>query len=427
MVDYIVHFSISPVLILTPSSVVDVWPMEFEKHAAEGTNYVIVPLADGSVARRAAEAERIIKLAAVRGQIAVIVLNYEAAWREPMAALIKHTKWGMMVCDEAQRCKAPGGRLSKFLASVRDSAERRVALSGTPMPHSPLDIYAQMRWLDPGVFGTSFTAFRAHYAKMGGFGGFQVIAYQNQAELQDKFYSLADRVRKIDVLDLPPFVHERRMVTLGKETRRAYDILDEEFIVDVGNGTVTASNVLARILRLQQMSSGYTVLDDPTGIADPVEVQLGDEKETELGELLTDDLPASEPVVVFCRFKHDLAAVHRAATLAGRKSLELSGARKELKDWQNDAGGSVIAVQIQSGGVGIDLSRSAYCVFFSLTPSLGDYDQALARVHRPGQTRPVTYIHLVARATRDVQIYAALEQRKEVIDYVLEHYKGEGQ
>ena len=37
------------------------------------------------------------------------------------------------------------------------------------MPHSPLDIYAQFRFLDPDVYGTRVTAFRAQYAIMGGF------------------------------------------------------------------------------------------------------------------------------------------------------------------------------------------------------------------------------------------------------------------
>jgi SNF2 family DNA or RNA helicase len=54
---------------------------------------------------------------------------------------------------------------------------------------------------------------------------------------------------------------------------------------------------------------------------------------------------------------------------------------------------------------------------------LGDYDQSLARIHRPGQTRPVEHIHLVARNTVDVKIMRALERRAEIVGAILAEIK----
>ena len=403
------------ILIIAPASVVSVWPGEFERHGVKSC--MVVPLDAGGVPRRVEKAQTAIRLAAARDLSCVIVVNYEAIWRPVMAKFIEGTAWDMMVCDEAQRIKAPGGKTSRFLAAVRGTAARRVALSGTPMPHSPLDIYAQLRWLDPGIFGNSFTAFRARYARMGGYGNHQVIGYQHLDELHEKFYSIADRVKKADVLDLPPFTHVERHIALATDTMRAYKQLEREFVADVEGGVVTASNALARLLRLQQMASGYAVTEDGQ------QVQMGEEKARELENLLADDLSIDEPVVVFCRFVHDLEATQRAAAAAGRKCYELSGRRKELAAWQSATGGDVIAVQIQAGGLGVNLVRAAYCVFFSLTFSLGDFDQALARCHRSGQERNVTYIHLIASGTVDAKIYKALEQRAEVVESVLKKYR----
>ena len=50
---------------------------------------------------------------------------------------------------------------------------------------------------------------------------------------------------------------------------------------------------------------------------------------------------------------------------------------------------------------------------------MGDYDQSRARIHRPGQTRPVTYYHFVARGTVDVKIRRALANKRKVVDEVL--------
>jgi SNF2 family DNA or RNA helicase len=92
---------------------------------------------------------------------------------------------------------------------------------------------------------------------------------------------------------------------------------------------------------------------------------------------------------------------------------------KELERWQaGDA--TILGVQIQSGGLGIDCTRAAYAFYYSLGFSLGDYEQSLARLRRPGQTRCVRYYHLVAKHTVDEQVYAALRDRRVVVDAVME-------
>jgi SNF2 family DNA or RNA helicase len=132
-----------------------------------------------------------------------------------------------------------------------------------------------------------------------------------------------------------------------------------------------------------------------------------------------EDLPQTEPVVVFCRFRNDLNEVAAMARRLGRTYAELSGNENTLERWQ-EGNATIIGVQIQSGGAGIDLSRAAYCVYYSLGFSLGEYEQSLARLRRPGQTRCVRYYHLVAQGTVDEQVYAALRERRSVVDAVLE-------
>ena len=65
-------------------------------------------------------------------------------------------------------------------------------------------------------------------------------------------------------------------------------------------------------------------------------------------------------------------------------------------------------------------TRAAYCVYISVGFALGDYEQSLARVHRPGQDRTVFYYHLVARGTVDESTYQALRTRKNLVEAVLD-------
>ena len=154
---------------------------------------------------------------------------------------------------------------------------------------------------------------------------------------------------------------------------------------------------------------------------DGVEVRVDSAKLLLLADTL-EDIGDEEPVAVFCWFHADLDGVHETCEKLGLRSLELSGRRDDLRRWQaGDA--QVLAVQIQAGGEGVDFTRARYSIFFSVGYSLGKYEQAKCRVHRPGQTKPVTHIHLVAKNTVDQKIMRALERRAEIIESILAEIK----
>ena len=67
----------------------------------------------------------------------------------------------------------------------------------------------------------------------------------------------------------------------------------------------------------------------------------------------------------------------------------------------------------------MDLTLARYAIYYSLGFSLGDYSQSMARLHRPGQTHPVEYIHILASGTVDEMVMEALATRKAVIEHIL--------
>jgi SNF2 family DNA or RNA helicase len=411
------------ILVLSPLSVVDVWPEQFAIHSA--MKHLAIPLNKGSVAAKAEKLRKDMRLAAARGQSAVAVVNYESAWREPLGpsynakgrlidkGVLLKTKWDLVILDESHRIKSPGGKASWFCKRLGPTAKKRLCLSGTPMPHSPLDVYAQFRFLDPEVFGTSFVRFRARYAIMGGFEGKQVVDYQNLEDLQTKFYSIAHRVTKEEVLELPPVTHIERACTLSAKAMRAYSDLESELIAKIKEGEVTVSNALVKLLRLQQITGGSIVTDDGDH---PVDI---DSAKLNLLRDILEDLQPDEPVIIFTRFVREMERIKEMAGKMGRKVSELSGASNELKAWQRGET-SVIVVQIQTGGLGVDLTRSRYCIYYSLGFSLGDFLQSLARMDRPGQTRKGTYYHLIAKGTIDEKVYASLKAKKRVVEDILQ-------
>jgi SNF2 family DNA or RNA helicase len=399
------------VLILCPLSVCSAWSEQLSKF---GPAFTDINLAKGSVKAKHKKAKDASALAYALAEPVVVTVNYESARNSPLASWLESQAFDLLVLDESHRIKSPSGATSRWVSRLAKTCRTRVALTGTPMPHSPLDIYAQFRALVPELFGWSFVRFRKRYAVMGGYQGRQVQGFQRMDEMQRKLGEWTYQADR-SVLDLPDAIHDRRLVELSPSAQKIYADLDQDFTASVLDGEVTAANALVKLLRLQQLTSGRVTVEreDNTKL-----VEVDDSKRSALTEILQ-DLPSDEPVVVFGRFSSDLLAAHEAAAATKRESLELSGKRRELERWQ--AGEApILAVQIQSGGTGIDLTRARYCVYLSTGFSLGDYEQSLARVHRPGQERTVFYYHIVAKGTIDEKVYGALQQRKQVVESVLD-------
>jgi SNF2 family DNA or RNA helicase len=396
------------VLIAAPLSALGVWPREFNKWAPE---YRVVVL-DGPVKKKRRDAEAALNLAEARQDRVVLVVNHESLWREPFGSWAIKVQWDAIIIDESHRAKSPKGRLSKFLDLLAATHDRttRLMLTGTPMPHSPLDIWAQYRFIDDCIFGKSFWKFKNRYAAMGGYLNKQVLYFRNQDEMHERMYRRAFRVTK-DVLSLPSEVSVDRNFELDKHTRRLYDSMEHDFYAAVDTGEITAANALVQLLRLQQLTGGH-VTDDSGDT-----VTTGTAKVKVLADLLED---IDTPVVVFCRFRSDLDAARAVCEAAGRKTGEVSGRHKDLTNGaEYPPHLHALVVQMQAGGAGIDLSRASTAIYFSVGFSLGDYKQSQSRLHRPGQRSNVTYVHLVASKTVDEKVYGALKRRENIVESIL--------
>jgi SNF2 family DNA or RNA helicase len=405
---------LSPVLILCPRRVVEVWREQFARFAPD---FVFLALDDraGTVADKTAAGRERLAWCAAKSRPLAIAINYEAAYREPFAHWSLANIWPLVIADEAHRLKQASGAISRFAGRLGLRARYRLGLTGTPMPHSPLDVWAQFRFLDRTVYDPTYTSFKLRHAVMDPWFRNQIQQWRDLDELREKFFSLAFQVGN-EVLDLPGEREQTLYCTLTPAGARLYQDLERDLIawIEATPAVVVAANALVRLLRLQQITSGSVT--DTQG-----EERAVDDSKAELLRDLLEDLPAGEPVVVFAVFRADLATIHRVAAALGRKSGELSGTRDDLKRWQRggDADPVILAVQIQAGGVGIDLTRAAYAAYFSLGFNLADYLQSRARLYRAGQSRPVMFYHLAVQGSVDEAVLRALARRQNLVQSVL--------
>lgn len=395
------------ILVICPRSVLAVWRREIALHAPGDWAVQIL----GGWQTTAEKSRRL-------RSGGVVVVNYDSVWRKELGERLAGEKWDAVVCDESHRIKSPSSRASRWIGRNLSHAPLRLCLTGTPMPHSPLDVYGQFRFLNRDAFGESYTRFRSRYALTSRRFPSQVLKFINQDEMQTIFGQNSFVCKAGDVLDLPGTIDEEIPVELERPARRAYDAVKRDFVAALDDGTITATNTLTQLLRLQQLAGGVAQFD-----GDPSYTIIGREKATALRDLLEG---IDTPVVVFCRFRADLDAVRDCCEQMNRVYGELSGRENDLTvHAEYPEGVDVLGVQIQSGGVGVDLTRAHFAVYFSLGYSLGDYLQSRARLDRPGQKHCVRFYHLVAEKTVDSSVYKALEKRAAIVAAVLEGLKYE--
>lgn len=419
-IDLIMNRNHKKILIAGPLSIMDVWPDEFEIHG-DDRPMVILALKKGSVLKRTKQAWQMMEDTKDTDITKVIIVNYECLRSSPFAEWTLGQRWDIVICDESHRIGKYGSLISKHLFQLGKRSEYKLCLTGTPMHNSPLDVFGQYRFLDVDIFGRWWTPFRAQYAILGGESGKEIWGFKNLEELNKKFYSIAFRVKRTDVMDLPKQMHEIRKFDLEPETRKIYNEFEKEFIVEVNDGTIRASNALVKLLRLQQITGGFASLEHDGKYFEIKTTMIGSEKYKELCHIF-EDLDKDIPIVVFAKFTKDIENICKAARSDGRRDFEYSGKRKEKVEWENCTSGGVIAIQIKAGGESIDLTKSHYCVYYSTGFDLGAYEQSLPRLHSSKQKHNVTYIHLIARKTIDEKVYWAMKKGQKIIDSVLEGY-----
>ena len=412
---------IERVLVVAPTSVCSVWPHDLQQFAAFPYHCETL-LGEKKKRLEGLDALEVWPFASLK----IAVINYESTHRDGIFDALVEYDADLIICDESQRIKNHSAAQSKTLHKLGDKARYKLALSGTPVQNNAVDLYSQYRFLDPAVFGSNFFAFRNRYCVMGGYGQHQIIGYQHMEQLIQKEHSIAYRVTKAECLDLPPQTFENRYVKFSPAERKLYDQLRKSSFAELAGGdSITATTVLTKMLRLMQLTGGFTQTDDGTRPQ-----QIGTAKLDALEDILDDYVQeAGQKLVIFARFRPEIAAIENLLRKKGIKYGSIYGDVPQAErggivdDFQQNPETKVFVAQIQTAGLGITLHAASAAVFYSLDFNMSNYAQALARIHRIGQHNPVTYIHLLVEDSIDDRVLEALAKKQDMARSIVDDWK----
>jgi len=406
----------------------------------------------------------------------IYLINYAGA--RIMEEVLLEKGFNMVITDEAHRIKNPQSKQSKACYNLADKAEWKIALTGSPVLNTALDAFGVMRFIDPTVFGESFFAFRNKYFKNVGpeNSPIQIYIPQGGAEkvISDKLDTRSIRVLKDECMDLPVAVHlPNRIVYLSPQQDRVYRDLQENLAAQLSeNKSIKINHVLTLMLKLNQITSGW-YKDSDTGEITHFKTNP---KFNALKEVVTD--AGEQAIIIWAYYKEDMKLITnyygrcqkckesvnlvggekcpKCHTVIKNRCSEVQGSTKrrnaeiarfrftpeeraklrarfieegmkateirdELGDLLDDGSeppqSNIFAAQVTAASEGLNLQRSTMSVFYSRNWSLKDWVQALARNHRKGQTKKVTYVNLVAQMqsgdpTVDQRIVDALTKKE---------------
>lgn len=411
-------------LIVAPTSVVAVWPKELQEYAK--FKYTCKTLL-GEKKQRIKQIDDLLKFPFKALKVAVI--NYESTWRPEILEKLKEFDADMVIADESQRIKTYDAAQSKAMHELGDQARYKLILSGTPVQTAAIDIWSQYRFLDKTVFGDNFFKFRGRYAIMGGYGNKKIVGCKDLEGLIKKEHSIAFRVTKDEALDLPEQTFETRKIQFSQKEKNLYERIKKDSYAELdGGGHITATTVLTRLLRLQQLAGGFLVQDDAQ------KPQLVSRAKLDaLGDIIEDYVIGSgKKLVIFARFIAEVKAIMELADKVLPKELKqvaiYGDIKKEdrgdiVKQFQEDPKTVLFIGQIDTAGTGITLTAADTCVYYSKNFNYATYSQSLSRIHRIGQRNCCTYIDLEIEGTIDELISKALSRKEDMAKTVVDNWR----
>lgn len=320
----------------------------------------------------------------------------------------------MLVVDEAHSVKNHQSVRTHNTDLIAKHCAIRGIMTGTPTPKDFLDLYSQFAILDPDIIGHyNYYTFRNHYAVMGGYEGKQIIAYRHEQELMDKIKPYTMRFKKSDIVDLPPKVYERRIVTLPKELEKIYLEMKNDRSIVLEGENIEARSVLASYAKLRQMANGFVYgADQRYDLAD---------NHPKIGELLDIIDGTDEKLIVWCNTHGEidmlLPKLQKYGVSPHHGKMSVADREQSKKDFREK--NRIFLATIPSAMVGLTLNDATIEVFYSNPLSYTDRIQAEDRAHRIGQENKVTIIDLICKNTVEEVIWAALMMKKSILEYVL--------
>ena len=446
---------IGPVLVIAPTSVVGSWVEQAERFCPD--------LRVRAVTRTAAKREDSLEQIAAHSDVVVTSYTIARLCEEEFIA----QDWAWVVCDEAQFVKNHASATYKAVRRLR--APSTIAITGTPLENSLMDLWALMSIAAPGLLPDP-ERFGQVYRKPIDRGDTEALG-----RLRRRMRPfLLRRTKEQVAADLPAKTEQVLAVELGAKHRKAYDqrlARERQRILGLLEEDTAQSRFIAlkALTTLRQMALDPELVDggggtepgdaegaagadtdaaggkaasgrkpDRRGARDakskaaavPARGQRGpgrrpspSAKVQVLLEHLGPILSEGHRALIFSQFTRYLSGAREHLEAAGVRTAYMDGGtsnRQEVIDAFRAGGADVFLISLKAGGFGLTLTEADYVFLLDPWWNPQAEEQAVDRTHRIGQDKSVMVYRLVSADTIEEKVMALKEKKAELFARVVE-------
>jgi SNF2 family DNA or RNA helicase len=329
-------------------------------------------------------------------------------------------KMDVVVIDELASFRNANTKRWKTLNQLINGRQSPVVwgLTGSPTPNAPTDAYGQVKLLTPSQVPRSFKRFQQE--TMTQISQFKWIPRADANDVVMAAMKPSIRFTLDQCHDIPETIFSMRHVELSDTQQKLYKQVLDKFQAEYRGKQLTAVNEGSKLQKLLQISAGFAYFEGKG-------VYINAKERIKLVVELIEQ--ADKKVIVFASFKWMVKAL--AEVIGSYYSTEMvtgdtpKGERDRIfAAFRRSRDPHVIVAHAGTMAHGLTLVEADTIIWYGPTLSAETYEQANARIRRPGQ-KHTTHVIQIESTPVEKTAFRRLQNKQKMQGILLTMFEGE--
>ncbi len=396
-----------PVLVVCPRTLIYNWAGEIEKFFPSTDYLVYYGIPDQRKGMRTSF-----------GEYQLVITSYAVLSRDYLEFNREGIQFSYCVLDEAQHIKNYKTHRARAVKSIK--AERRLALTGTPLENSVDELWSIFDFIMPGYLG-NHSYFSQNYLNP--------IMKEEQLdkmeELKKRVAPFILRRKKREVLtELPDKITNTHLVEMTRLQEDTYRFVLEQVRSEIVKAVSEKGfnqvriNILAALTRLRQLCNHPALILGKEGI------KQNSGKLDALLEIVEEAVGGGHKLLVFSQFVKMLKIIRNELEKRGILYEYLDGSIRDrmerVRNFNENQDIKSFLISLKAGGTGLNLTAADVVIHVDPWWNPMVESQATDRAHRLGQQNRVVVYRLITRGTVEEKMLKLQKKKQDIFDHLVE-------
>lgn len=386
-----------PYLIVAPISLLENWKNEYERFFMQ-PRMKINMLTSKDVTRKFNKS-----IVDKMQKMDIILTNYESLRISQLNFCA--VEFDVVALDEAQKIKSPGTLVTNAAKALK--CNFKIAMTGTPVENSLLDLWCIMDFCVPGLLGNA-KAFAAQYQNPLKKEDTDIVALGNEVHDKLGVYFMR-RLKKDAAKDLPDKIELKEKVFMPPVQKETYASVVNDYTSGI------QPNMLVTIMHLREVSEHPYLYDSTLLNHETDEIVETSARLQATIKFLDEIKKKGEKVIIFVERKETQKMLQKLClerygiitkiingdtpSIVKRNMPNKQSRQSSIDEFQAVDGFNVIIMSPVAAGMGLNVTAANHVIHYSRHWNPAKENQATDRAYRIGQTKDVFVYYPMAVRT----------------------------